>query len=224
MRCCPSEASSSNDSENRTSGPGARTFLEGRNLTSNPFTVTPTPLPIKVATYENKVEFRQSNRSRAFMEGEDENETNNYIRLGNILHEVFSTIRTKADVDSVLKRLELEGVLYDDENTSEKVITMLRKRLEHPKVADWFSDKWTLFNECTILSKENGILKERRPDRVMTDGTQWIVVDFKFAAPKPEHETQVREYMTLLSQMHPDQTITGYLWYIYPNQINIINY
>ncbi|MBR4730193.1 MAG: PD-(D/E)XK nuclease family protein, partial [Prevotella sp.] len=32
MRCCPSEASSSNDSESRTSGPGARTFLEGRNL------------------------------------------------------------------------------------------------------------------------------------------------------------------------------------------------
>ena len=33
MRCCPSEASSSNDYENRTSGPGARTFREGRNLT-----------------------------------------------------------------------------------------------------------------------------------------------------------------------------------------------
>ena len=193
-------------------------------LNPNPFVQTPLPLHTKVATYENKVEFRQSNRSRAFMEGEDESKTNNYIRLGSILHEVFSTIRTKADVDSVLKRLELEGVLYDDENTSEKVITMLRKRLEHPKVADWFSDKWTLFNECTILSKENGILKERRPDRVMTDGTQWIVVDFKFAAPKPEHETQVREYMTLLSQMHPNQTITGYLWYIYPNQIKIINY
>ena len=70
-------------------------------------------------------------------------------------------------------------------------------------------------------------MKERRPDRVMTDGTQWIVIDFKFAAPKPEHETQVREYMTLLSQMqsHPLTSspshlpITGYLWYIYPNRI-----
>ena len=33
MRCCPSEASSSNDYENRTSGPGVRTFWEERNLT-----------------------------------------------------------------------------------------------------------------------------------------------------------------------------------------------
>ena len=33
MRCCPSEASLSNDYEIQTSGPGARTFLEGGNLT-----------------------------------------------------------------------------------------------------------------------------------------------------------------------------------------------
>ena len=185
----------------------------------NPFTVTPSPLKIPITSYAPSLDFRQSNRSRAFMEDKDENQTNSYIRLGNILHEVFSTIHTTADIDSVLKRLELEGMLYDDENTSEKMIHLLRKRLEHPKVAEWFSDKWTLFNECTILSKENGILKQYRPDRVMTDGTNWVVVDFKFAAPKPEHESQVRNYMSLIRQMHPDQTITGYLWYIYPNRI-----
>ena len=193
----------------------ARLLPEGRN----PFTVTPSPLKIAITSYAPRMEFRQSNRSRAFMEGEDENQANDYIRLGNILHEVFSAIRTTADIDAILKRLELEGVLYDNENTSEKIIAMLRKRLEHPKVAEWFSDKWTLFNECTILSRENGILKERRPDRVMTDGTNWVVVDFKFATPKPEHELQVRHYMSLIRQMHPDQTVTGYLWYIYPNRI-----
>ena len=198
----------------------ARTFQKERpGSCLNPFTVTPSPLKIAITSYAPRMEFRQSNRSRAFMEGEDESQTNDYIRLGNILHEVFSAIRTTADIDAILKRLELEGVLYDNENTSEKIIAMLRKRLEHPKVAEWFSDKWTLFNECTILSRENGILKERRPDRVMTDGTNWVVVDFKFATPKPEHELQVRHYMSLIRQMHPDQTVIGYLWYIYPNSI-----
>ena len=198
----------------------ARTFQKERPCSClNPFTVTPSPLKIAITSYAPRMEFRQSNRSRAFMEGEDESQANDYIRLGNILHEVFSAIRTTADIDAILKRLELEGVLYDNENTSEKIIAMLRKRLEHPKVAEWFSDKWTLFNECTILSRENGILKERRPDRVMTDGTNWVVVDFKFATPKPEHELQVRHYMSLIRQMHPDQTVTGFLWYIYPNRI-----
>ena len=200
---------------------GTQELFERNNIVINlnPFTVTPRPFKVSFSSYAPRMEFRQSNRSRAFMEGEDESQTNNYIRLGNVLHEVFSNIRTTADIDSVLKRLELEGVLYDDENTSEKMLFMLRKRLEHPKVAEWFSDKWTLFNECTILSKENGILKEHRPDRVMTDGTNWVVVDFKFATPKPEHESQVRNYMSLIRQMHLDQTVTGYLWYIYPNKI-----
>ena len=221
-KCCLSEASSLSGSENIGVGLRARTFWEEKSCerpNTNPFLQKPEPLKINLATYENKVEFRQSNRSRAFIEGEDEQSGTDYLSIGNILHEVFSNIRTTADSDRVLKRLELEGELNNDEHSSEKIITMLRKRLEHPKVAEWFSDKWTLFNECTILSQENGILKERRPDRVMTDGTKWIVVDFKFGTPKPEHKAQVREYMTLLHQMHPNQTIMGYLWYVYPNKI-----
>jgi ATP-dependent exoDNAse (exonuclease V) beta subunit len=230
--CVPSVASEQSSSAARGSTPSQDVFKRKYCLTdirepdgpSNPFLLSPTPLPVNIATYENKVEFRQSNRSKAFVEGEDDNDTNSYIRLGNILHELLSTIRTTADIDKGLKRLEQEGVLDNDKHSAEKIITLLRKRLEHPKVAEWFSDKWTLFNECTILSRENGVLKERRPDRVMTDGTNWIVVDFKFAAPKPAHEDQVREYMTLLHQMHPTHSITGYLWYIYPNQLTPVNY
>ena len=188
----------------------------------NPFLQSPTLLPVKIATYKNQVEFRQSNRSKAFIEGEDERSGTDYLKMGSILHEIFSTIRTTADIPTVLKRLEQEGVLYDNQHTADKIITMLKKRLEHPKVAEWFSDRWTLFNECTILSQENGTLKIRRPDRVMTDDTNWVVVDFKFAAPKPSHESQVREYMTLLSAMG-HQHITGYLWYVYTNQIKTVN-
>jgi len=85
-------------------------------------------------------------------------------------------------------------------------------------VADWFSPRWTLFNECTILSVENGEVREHRPDRVMTDGHQWIVVDFKFGHPKPEYHDQVRQYMRLLSSMG-HTSVTGYLWFVYSNHI-----
>ena len=165
------------------------------------------------------MEFRQSNRSKAFIEGKEESETTSYIQLGSILHEVFSTIRTTADITPALKRLQMEGILYDENNTADKVIAMLDKRLSHLKVKDWFSGKYQLYNECTILKIVNGQLQAHRPDRVMTDGNNWIVVDFKFGFPKPEHESQVREYMSLLCEMHPDQPVTGYLWYIYSNQI-----
>ena len=185
----------------------------------NPFSVTPSPVKISVNSFEPHMKFRQSNRSKAFIEGKDETNTTSYIQLGSILHEVFSTIRTTADITPALNRLQMEGILYDENNTADKVIAMLDKRLSHPKVKDWFSGRYQLYNECTILKLVNGRLQAHRPDRVMTDGNNWIVVDFKFGSPKPEYESQVREYMSLIREMHPDQPVTGYLWYIYSNQI-----
>lgn len=193
-------------------------------LTSqNPFLQPSETITVKVETFESKVDFRQSNRSKAFLEGDDEEyaQHRHYIQTGSILHEVFSTIRTTEDIPDALQRLQFEGVLYDEHITSERITAMLKKRLEDKRVADWFSERWTLFNECSILSMENGETKEHRPDRVMTDGEQWIVVDFKFGAPKPEYHDQVRKYMQLLASMG-HENIRGYLWFVYSNKIEEI--
>jgi hypothetical protein len=138
--------------------------------------------------------------------------------MGSVLHEVFSTIRTIADIPDALQRLQSEGIIYDGTLTPERISGMLQKRLKDPRIADWFSDRWILFNECSILSIEDDQVCQHRPDRVMTDGHEWIVVDFKFGAPKPEYHDQVRQYMTLLASMGHDH-IRGYLWYVYSNQI-----
>lgn len=187
--------------------------------THNVFLKPATPIALDIHRHSTNAEFRQSNQSRDFINGDDEqSSTTSYIQLGSILHRVFSTIRTHKDVDDALHQLEAEGILYDDQLTTERLTTMLRIRLEHPQVADWFSDRWTLFNECSILSMEGGQVKERRPDRVMTDGKAWTVVDFKFGRPHENYLHQVREYMQLLQQMgHKD--VRGYLWYVYSNKI-----
>ena len=191
--------------------------------TKNPFLKPAEPLPVAFSYHESKVSFRQSNRSQAFIEGDNEEKAqrHRYIQAGSVLHEIFSTIRTVNDIPDALRRLQFEGVLYDEEMTAEHITMMLKKRLENPRVADWFSPRWTLFNECTILSVENGEVKERRPDRVMTDGQEWIVVDFKFGSPKPEYHDQVREYMDLIQKMESvsSDKIHGYLWYVYSNKI-----
>ena len=192
----------------------------GDRHTDNPFLQPVTPLPVTVKSFERKVEFLQSNRSKNFIEGDDEEnlQKQNYIQTGSILHEIFSTIRTTDDIADALRRLQTEGILYDDQMTAEHITSLLRKRLENPRVADWFSPRWTLFNECSILSIEDGQLMTRRPDRVMTDGHEWIVVDFKFGTPKPEYQQQVQQYMQLLASMG-HQPVKGYLWYVYSNRI-----
>ena len=202
-------------------------FTLHSSLSSNPFLQPYEPLPVAIRTFESKVSFRQSNRSKAFVEANDEEAARqqNYIQTGSILHEVFSTIRTADDIPDALQRLQSEGVIYDGTLTPERITSMLQKRLKDPRVADWFSDHWTLFNECSILSVEDGQVCQHRPDRVMTDGHEWIVVDFKFGSPKPEYHDQVRQYMnliqemTLTSHLSPLTSIKGYLWYVYSNKI-----
>lgn len=175
-------------------------------------------LNVAIETFSGKVSFKQSNKSREFTMPDNEIDTEHeeYITTGNILHNIFSSIRTTADIDNALNKLEIDGVISNPERISD----MLRKRLKNPHVANWFSERWELYNECSILAvdKTSGEVVTRRPDRVMTDGNEIIVVDFKFGRPRDEYYAQVREYMSLLAGMGYKKT-KGYLWFVYSNKI-----
>ena len=203
-----------------------KTLKNGAAETQNIFLTPPEGIEARIEAHEPAVGFRQSNKSRDFIgtDGEEMQQQRRYIQTGNILHNIFSHIRTVDDVPSAIAELEQEGVLYDDEITREKLASMLRQRFEKPQVAEWFSPKWTLYNECTILHIDpvTGELTEHRPDRVITDGTETKVIDFKFGSPKDEYHQQVRRYMTLLKDMG-HENVSGFLWYVYSNRIEEVN-
>ena len=179
---------------------------------------------LSIINYENNVKFRQSNKSDEFIKSgiEDEQaiQKNEFIHVGNVMHSILSEIQTEEDIDNSLRKLEEEGIVYDNNITAEKLQKMLRDSFNIKIVKDWFSDKWQVFNECSILkvNPDNNKVEVKRPDRVMTDGKQMIVIDFKFAAPKEEHKSQVKEYMQLLNDMGYSN-IHGYLWYVYSKNI-----
>ena len=192
--------------------------------TSNVFNQSVVNRAFHMKSYEQKAHFIQSNASRDFAgQSNIEEKQKEYIQLGNVLHHIFSTIRTKDDIEGALAMLEQEGILYNQSLTRKGLRELINKRLNDKRVAYWFSDKWKLFNECTILSydDEEDRAIEHRPDRVMTDGKEMIVVDFKFGSPKPAHIDQVKRYMFLLKNMGYDN-IKGYLWYVYSNKITEI--
>lgn len=191
-----------------------------QKTSDNVFLQTAEPITVSMQTFHQNTAFRQSNKSREFVADDEEtDDKQNYIKTGNILHHVFSTIHTANDIDQALTQLEQEGIIYDQQLSASKLSAMLRQRLQDPKVAEWFAPHWTLYNECTILSTDNnGHAVERRPDRVMTDGKRFIIVDFKFGRPKPEYQAQVKEYIQLLHRMGHQQ-VEGYLWYVYTNKI-----
>ena len=187
--------------------------------TGNPLNVKPESIRVQMESLDTNIEFKQSNRSADFIGGE-EDKSEKYIRQGQLLHHLFAMIRTPKDIPSAITRLRMEGIIESDAH-QKQVIKQVEWALGHPKVKEWFTGEWTLYNECAILYRENGVLQTRRPDRVMMKDGQVIVVDFKFGKPYPEYSHQVREYMNLLRSMGYTQ-VNGYLWYVFNNELEEI--
>lgn len=188
----------------------------------NPFLTSVATQYIQVETFPQTVSFRQSNKSQEFVNEENSTELDRsrYIKVGNILHELFATIYTLDDIPAKLNELEQEGIIYNDEITTNELRETIEKSLRSNQVKDWFSKRWELYNECTILQYDdkNEELIEQRPDRVMTNGEETIVVDFKFGKERKEYKEQVQRYMRLLTKMG-SMNVKGYLWYVMSGNI-----
>ena len=201
---------------------------KAKKKSDNIFTPEVENMNVDMATFSNKVEFKQSNKSRDFVADDDENTDDDdrkqlsYIKTGKILHYLFSTINTTDDIDTSLVQLEMDGLIEESGTNIKRLRDMLHKRFSNRQVADWFSSQWTLFNECTILDYDaaTDTVREHRPDRVMKDKKtgEVVIVDFKFGSPRPEYVEQVNRYKALTQNMgYPN--VKGYLWFVYSNRI-----
>lgn len=188
---------------------------------TNRLVAIPDAVNVKIESLETEIDFKQSNRSADFIRGDEDEEENlrsQYIRQGQLLHTLFASIDTKEDLTAAIKRLLFEGVIESAEKAQE-IYEIAERALNLDEVKDWYSGEWTLYNECSIIyNDEQGKMQTRRPDRVMMKGKEVIVVDFKFGKKKPEYSTQVREYMSLLSEMGYTD-IKGYIWYVYSGEL-----
>ena len=172
-----------------------------------------TDLPVSFCSYGQKAHFRQSNRSKEFSLGIDpEGFHNSYIDRGKLYHKLFSDIRTIEDIPDAVRNLSYEGLINNEE--AKECEAFARKALENPQVSDWFSGRYRLFNECSILDQDaEGHTVLKRPDRVMLGQDVITVVDFKFGKPSTAYRRQVQEYMRLLKAMNYP-LVKGYLWYV----------
>lgn len=185
---------------------------------TNKLTQKAEKLPIRMESMRHDIEFRQSNRSADFIQGIEEEESDDrFINRGRMLHTLFSAIETAGDIDTAIERLVFEGVIGSDEK-EEEIREVVRKAFSSTEIQDWYSGEWTLFNECAIIYKEKGVFQTRRPDRVMMKDGQVVVVDFKFGKENPKYNKQVKGYVQLLAKMGY-KNITGYLWYVDEEQI-----
>jgi ATP-dependent helicase/nuclease subunit A len=135
------------------------------------------------------------------------------LEHGKVMHELFSRIKSVYDIDNAIQELNIEGLV----NSSSAVLlsSKLKETLSLPPYSDWFSGNWEAKTEATILTPEG---YNYRPDRVMQNGNQTIIVDFKFGEEIPSHRKQILRYMDLLKGMGYDN-VEGFVWYVESNRL-----
>ncbi len=167
--------------------------------------------------------FRQSNASKEFTTDPesadtDEAERQTYIKRGLVVHNVFENIHTAADIPQAMRQLEQQGVMADTA-FQEEIEAEIKKAMKNPQVSRWFDPGWTVMNECSIIVRDkNGDITTQRPDRVIYNGHETIVVDYKTGRPDNNHDRQVKDYMELLRQMGMTN-VKGYIWYMRTGEI-----
>ncbi len=196
------------------------------NTSPNPLEMRPRVLHMSMCSENPTSRFRQSNQSKRFIASshsetsitlQDTPATPSYIDRGLVLHELFSMINTATDVPGAIARMVRDGLIASTAQSS--IERLVQRALAQPQASEWFSGRYELYTECTILYRdEQGMVSHMRPDRVMRDGNRIIVVDFKFARERKEHHQQVSNYMRQLRAMGHAH-VEGHLWYMYENRI-----
>ncbi|MEG1838293.1 MAG: UvrD-helicase domain-containing protein [Bacteroidaceae bacterium] len=193
---------------------------EKEHLFTNKLTIPPTKQSINMLSLSHQIEFKQSNQSADFISGDNqEDNTYKYINKGQLLHTLFSNIKTLEDIPNAIEQLVFQGII-NSQAERQKIEELTQKVFSNPTISEWYAGNYQLFNECAIIYKENGKLETRRPDRVMMNEKEVIVVDFKFGKENDKYKKQVQGYIDLLSSMGY-KNIKGYLWYVYENKISL---
>ena len=181
----------------------------------NPFEQKPSITEQPFEFHKSKITFKQSRELARFLATDKEEKQYRNIAEGELMHLVMSGIRTKDDIPTVLNRLTIEGMIATGKEY-DRIAGLVERAIANPLAKDWFNGKYKLYNECTILTS-NG-QAARRPDRVMIDGDNAVVVDYKFGHENDAYSDQVKLYVDLLQQMGYSN-VEGYLWYVYKNDI-----
>jgi hypothetical protein len=173
-------------------------------------------LELQFEHYSSHPQFRQSNESKHFISSDSI--PNNYIDEGNIIHHVLEYVYTLNDIPNAVKRVEIEGG-FKNEEQRKRIVSIINNGFENKQVQEWFDKKWTVLNERDILSwNSDECISPIRPDRVITDGEQTIVIDYKTGVQNNRYNEQVQNYIDHLYRAGK-RNIKGYIWYIATGEV-----
>lgn len=121
------------------------------------------------------------------------------IEKGQLIHELFSKINTKADVEKVLENAKNEGLFPSE--MKEELQKAILEVTGHPDLIHLFENDVVNYNERDIISEDSSLL---RPDRLNFSGNKVSIIDYKTGVENPAHRQQISDYAHVLEKMNYD--------------------
>jgi len=129
-------------------------------------------------------------------------------KSGIAVHALLAQLKLVEDWTATLEKIK---PLLDDS----EIFSGLKKLVLEHNWQKWFSAPTSVINEQRMADSSGS---EFIPDRVMEFNNEMAVVDYKTGEPKKSHPKQVKNYMTLLSELY-QKPAKGYLVYLKPGEI-----
>ncbi|TKC02081.1 UvrD-helicase domain-containing protein [Pedobacter cryotolerans] len=146
---------------------------------------------------------------------ETENRPQKYIEniaksgvKGSNLHAILAEVNKVDEVENAVDCLILDGLVLEDER--EDYLQQVADVLSHPELSALLSQNANQINEKSIIGIDG---KTYRPDKLVLNGKQVSIIDYKFTAEESQnHVAQIVNYKNLIEAMGYED-VKPYLFY-----------
>jgi ATP-dependent exoDNAse (exonuclease V) beta subunit len=119
------------------------------------------------------------------------------IGYGNLIHEILSKIKTKNDINEVVKQYVFNGTI--SKNEQKEISKTLISVVNHPQLKPYFQQNNKVFNEQEIITDDK---KSIIPDRLVINNNKVTIIDYKTGNPDKKHQQQLLKYATILENLN----------------------
>ncbi len=119
------------------------------------------------------------------------------IEYGNLVHEILSFVKTKADVDlAITKSIESGLITFSQKET---VYRSIQEIVNHSELLTYFSEGNQVLNEQTIIQKQGKTIK---PDRMtINKDNEVFLLDYKTGTHNSKYQLQLENYQQAIELM-----------------------
>ena len=118
---------------------------------------------------------------------------------GKLVHKILSEIIVTTDVGRIINKYHISGTI--DENEANELKNKLNSLVHNKELSQYFSDEVIIRNESELITVDRDGKNFQRPDRVVIENDELVIIDYKTGEKDKKHENQVSKYAMYFNEL-----------------------